>query len=143
MNLKTVYATLAAFVVSFLLGWLVYGVLLMGFYEANTIHYEGLYNSEPNMLYMIISQLAWCFMIVIVLQLWVGNPTAGRGAGLGLTLSVLMSIGYDFYIMADMNLFNWTVVMVDILMSAVFGAIIGAVAGWVLGAGSKKAAEAA
>ena len=35
MNTKVILASLAAFVVSFLMGWLVYGMLLKGYFDAN------------------------------------------------------------------------------------------------------------
>lgn len=50
MNKKLLHATLAGGILFFLLGCLVYGVLLMDFYEANTKVYEGLNKEMPDLL---------------------------------------------------------------------------------------------
>ena len=49
MNMKVLIAALVGGVVAFLLGWLIWGTLLMGYYEASMIHYEGLMKTEGDM----------------------------------------------------------------------------------------------
>jgi hypothetical protein len=139
MNLKTLYATLAAFVVTFLLSWLVWGILLMDFYEVNTTQYEGLMKESPNMVLMILGSLLWCFFFTIVIQKWAKVSGFGKGFVIGLVIAFFVAIYFDFYYMATMNMFNWTLAIVDILLGSVVGGITGGVAGLVLGLGKKKA----
>lgn len=47
MSQRALLAALAGAVTSFLAGWLIYGILLMDFYKANTIVYEGLMKEPP------------------------------------------------------------------------------------------------
>jgi len=47
MKTKFMLAGLAGGVFYFFLGWLVYGILLMNFYESNTITYDGLNKEMP------------------------------------------------------------------------------------------------
>ena len=138
MNLKTLYATVASFVVYFLLSWLVYGVLLMDYYAANTTYYEGLMNEMPNMVYLIIGGLAWCFLFVFIFQVWAGIKTFDRGFVAGLFIAFLIMFSFDMYFLAGMNLFNLKIIIIDIVLGSIMGGIIGGVAGLVLGAGSRK-----
>lgn len=133
MNLRTLYATLLAFVVSFLLSWLVYGILLMDFYVNNMEPYEGLMKEMPNLPLMIFGQLAWSFFFVLVLQRWVRETGFMKGFMVGVIISFFVILYYDMYFMAAMNLFNWTATIVDILAGTLMGGITAGVAGWVLG----------
>ena len=49
MNTKLLVAVLAGGVTAFLLGWLLFGMLLMGYYESHMIPYEGLMKGEADM----------------------------------------------------------------------------------------------
>lgn len=142
MNLKTLYATLAALVVTFLLSWLVYGFLLMDFYEANTTFYEGLMPEMPNMVLVILGSLFWCFLMVFIFQRWAGIKTINGGFKAGLIISFLIMLSYDLSFYSMMNLFNVKLVVVDIIIGTIMGGITGAVIGWVLGF-EKKAASSA
>jgi len=46
MNIRVLVAGLAAGVAGFLLGWLLFGVLLMDYFEANMHRHEGLMKGE-------------------------------------------------------------------------------------------------
>ncbi|MDZ7742245.1 MAG: hypothetical protein U5Q03_10945 [Bacteroidota bacterium] len=68
----------------FLLSWLVYGILLMDFYEMNSSQYEGLMKEMPDMLLMALGGVVWAFFIVYVFQI-IGNiRTAGKALLQGL-----------------------------------------------------------
>lgn len=138
MNLKTLYATIASFIVYFLLSWLVYGILLMDFYEANTIQYPGLMNEMPDMFLMIVGGLIWCFFFVYIFQKWAGIKTIGAGFSAGLFITFLIMLSFDLYFLASMNLLNYTIVVVDVVTASILGGITGAVIGFVLGFGEKK-----
>ncbi len=138
MNIRTFYATLAGFIIYFLLSWLVYGVLLLDFYEANSMQYEGLMKEMPDMLLMVVGGIVWAFFIVYIFQV-IGNVrTAGKGFTAGLILTFLILLSYDLYFMASMNLFNWMLMIVDVVFGSIVGGIVGAVTAFVIGFSDKK-----
>ena len=138
MNLKTLYATLAAFVIFFFLGWLVYGVLLMGFYENNMFNCEGLTKDPPNYILLIVANLIWSFFFVFILQRWAKITDFGKGFIAGLIIGFLVLLAFDLQSMAFMNLFNVQLFIVDLVVSTILAGIAGGVIGWILGAGMKK-----
>lgn len=111
----------------------------MDYYAANTTYYEGLMNEMPNMVYLIIGGLAWCFLFVFIFQVWAGIKTFGRGFMAGLFIAFLVMFSFDMYFLAGMNLFNLKIIIIDVVLGSIMGGIIGGVAGLVLGAGTKSA----
>jgi hypothetical protein len=69
MDTRTLLAALVGGVVAFLLGWLIFGMLLMGWMEAHMLSYPGLMKTEEemNLALMFLSNLclalllAWSF----------------------------------------------------------------------------------
>lgn len=51
MNSKFIIASVAGGIASFLLGWLIYGILLMDFMKANSMYYANLMKEPPNMIH--------------------------------------------------------------------------------------------
>ncbi|MGE0590592.1 MAG: hypothetical protein AB7O48_18570, partial [Cyclobacteriaceae bacterium] len=58
---KRIMATLAGFVVFFLLGWLIYGMLMMDFYMSNAGTATGVQREETDMIW-------WALVLGNVLQ---------------------------------------------------------------------------
>ena len=142
MNAKLIIASLAGGVLMFFLGWLVYGVLLMSFYEANTTHYEGLMKEMPNMYLMVLSNLLMGFLLAFMFQRWAGFKTLSAGLTGGLIFGFLIALIYDLYFLACMNLFPLKLMIVDVIVSTVITCITGALIGWILGFEKKKTPEA-
>ncbi len=139
MNMKVIWAALAATVVSFFLGWLVFGMLLDPYYKAHMIVHPGLMKLMPHMLPLIVSNLSFGVLIAWVLGR-MGASSLMAGAMAGAIISMLMAISFDMFMYGFMNMFaDKMVVIVDVIANAVVGAIVGAVAGLVLGMGSKNA----
>ncbi|HRY99258.1 MAG TPA: hypothetical protein P5550_09420 [Bacteroidales bacterium] len=139
MNMKVIYAALAGAVAYFLLGWLVWGTLLMDFMEANSTHYPGLMKEEPMLGLYFLSNLAISFMLAYVFHQWAGFRTAARGAWGGLLIGACIVISYDLMFFGGMNMFNSKAMAVDIIAGTLVLGIVGAVIGWVLGLGKKPA----
>lgn len=66
MKTKFALAGLAGGVVTYLLGWLFYGILLSKFFEANTLQYEGLMKEMPVMWLLILSNLVGGYFLTFV-----------------------------------------------------------------------------
>ena len=61
----------------------------------------------------------------------------------GLIISFLMSLSYDLFYYAGMNLYDgMTVMIVDVVVGALFGGVIAAVIAWILGMRATKPAVA-
>jgi hypothetical protein len=114
----------------------------MDFYESHTMQYEGLMKEMPNMALMVLGTLFGSFFVTFVLQVWVKGSGFAKGFTTGLILSFFILVYYNMYFMASMNLYDWTLAIVDILVSSIMGGITGGVAGLVLGLGGKKKVEA-
>lgn len=122
-------------VVSFFLGWLIYGMLLMDFMmQHTTTAGAGVMRGETGMIWwsLVLATLANGFILSYVLSK--ANVTsAAAGATTAAITGFLIAVGIDFGLYAQMNMFDITSAVVDIIASTVISAIVGAVIGWYLG----------
>lgn len=138
MNSKILIAGILTGIVSFLLGWVVWGMFLMDYYESNMISYEGLEKENMNMVAMVIAQLAGGIMLAYIIGNFSGTINLQRGATIGAIIGLLWSLSIDMYYLAMMNMFaNNTVIIVDVIVNTIFSAILGGLVGWYLGRGAK------
>ena len=140
-------AAIVTSVVSFVLGFLMYGLALDSFMRANSGLSPEIYSQvfkpmdQMNWLAMILSILTSGFLITIILM-WGNITTAGGGAKAGAIIGVLMSASYDFGFLSYSNMHTMASASVDIIAGTVMCAIMGAVAGWMLGRGATAPATA-
>lgn len=142
MTTKVLLAALAGGIAAFLLGWLIFGMLLMGYSEANMVHYDGLMKGEGemNLPLLFISNV-----LIALLLAYIGHRMGVSSLVGGLVMGTI--VGFLFYLSVDlsflsmMNLFaNRTMVLVDVLANTVWTAGVGAVVGLMLGRGKSTAA---
>jgi hypothetical protein len=134
---KILLGGLAGGVTFFLLGWLVYGVLLMGFSKANYNQCAMRPMEEMVWWAMILSNLAFGFLLAIVFG-WSNTASAASGAKVGGVLGILISLSVDLSFYATSSMFsNFTAVLVDLVAFSAMSAVAGLVVGWVLGMGKK------
>jgi hypothetical protein len=124
-------------VLFFLLGWVIYGILLKDFMAAN--YNQSVYRPMEDTIWwaMIVSNLGWGFMVSFVLN-WANVTKALPGAKLAAIIGFLLAVSIDlgYYAMTTM-ISNLTAVLVDIIVYIIMSAIIGATVGWVIGLGKK------
>jgi hypothetical protein len=137
MKAKAVYAIFASSAAGFFLGWLIFGIILAGFYKANTTVYEGLMKDPPQMWGFIIGNLSFGGLFVYIFQRWAGIKTFGKGFVAGMVISVLIFLSFDIFIYGSMNLFTFQVVVVDVLANTLLGGVMAGIAGLVLGMGKE------
>ncbi len=134
---KLLLATLVGAVVNFLAGWLIYGMLLMdtmknGMTEAAKAVMKGP-GEEIIPLYFVSSVFA-ALMLAYIYERWAGIRTMVAGATAGTVIFMLMALNIDLGFMAGMNMFNGnSMLIVDVLVYGVFGALTGGAVGWMLG----------
>jgi len=120
-------------IVFFLLGYLVYGVLLADFMKTNAGSATGVEREMSQMIWwsLILGNLCIGFLLSYVLQR-ANASSASEAAGISAVVGLLMSSGHDFIMYATSNIANLTGVIADIaaftVMSAISGAVIALVA---------------
>jgi uncharacterized membrane protein len=119
-------------VVYFLLGWLIYGMLLMDFMTQHmSSAAAGVMRPETEWPWwaMILGNMGLGFLLSYVITK-ANVAGASAGATAGAVVMFLFSLSVNFMMYAQMNLTDLTAIAVDIVASAVIGAIVGAAVGW-------------
>ena len=116
----------------FFLGWLIYGVLLAGYFAANGN--PSIMRPMEQMIWwaLILSNLMWGFLLAVVFS-WSNTTGWVAGAKKGAIFGLLSSLAIDFgfYSMSTMYS-NFAPILVDALATVVMVAIGGIVIGWAM-----------
>lgn len=141
MNNKFLIGGIVGGIAYFLLGWLVYGILLMDFMTNNGGTATGVMKAQGDMIWwaLILGNLISGFALAFVLSKAGVNNAAG-GATIGAVFGLLVCAGFDFTMFGTSNTLSMKGMAADICASTVMSAIAGAIVGWVLGSGKKVAA---
>ena len=142
---KILVSGLVGGVVLFLLGWLVWGIALAGFFEANAGSASGVMKAEPggaDMLYMLIGCIAGGMLLSFIFGRWASIKTFKTGSLAGGSIGILMALHIDFLMLGSTNIHTLTAAIVDVILTAIVWAVIGGVVGWVLGRGVEELEEA-
>jgi hypothetical protein len=130
---RVLIGTVVAGITMFLLGWLIYGMLLMDFMSANCDQTMSRPPEEMIMWAIALSNLVSGLMLSLVLD-WSGRLTAGGGAKTGAILGFLIALSFDLAMYSMTTMFsNASVIVVDTIASCVLFTIAGAVTGWAMG----------
>ncbi|WP_370086852.1 hypothetical protein [Ekhidna sp.] len=130
-----VIATLAGTVSLFLLGWVFYGMLLMGFYEQNAGSAIGVMREEADMVWwaLVLGNVFQAYFLVFVFSKWEGINSFGAGFKAGALIGLILGIGFNLIMYATSNMMNLTATLVDplvgMIMMGITGGIIGMIAG--------------
>jgi hypothetical protein len=124
----------------FLLGWLVYGMLLMDFMNSHQGAAGNVQRAESDMqyLYLVIGNMAMGFMLAYVFLK--GNVNSMMdGFITGGILGLLIAVSYDCMIYATSTVISKTAMAADVAVMTVMTAIVGAIIAVVMGMGKKAA----
>jgi len=142
MFVRILAAGIAGAAAMFLLGWLIYGILLHGYFDSTmTQAAKDLMLDPPNFGPLVIAQIVFGVLFAFIFGCWASINTFAGGIKGGAILMFGLSLGWDMQMMAffkDMHSGSPFVPMVvDIIAATVMGAISGGVIGAVLGLMSK------
>lgn len=132
---KRIMATLAGFVTIFLLGWLIYGMLLMDFFQANSGTASGVLRTDSEMIWwaLIVGNVLQAYFLVYIFDKWASITSFGSGLQAGATLGLIIGFAYDLTMYGTSNTMNLTAALVDPFVTAILMGITGGVIGYVLG----------
>jgi len=132
-NIKILVAGLLGGVTAFILGFLVYGLALKGFYASHMV--QGFAKADEEMVWwaLIVGNLAWGLLFAIIYGRWASISTFVTGAKAAAVIGALMALTYNLIGYATANVMDMTVALADVVVSAVVSAIIGGVVAWWLG----------
>lgn len=135
---KLLMGGIAGAVTTFLLGWLIFGILLMDFMNNNPGATGIVNRAEPDFLYLVIGNLAMGLLFAYILIKSNINTLAG-GLVCGGIVGLLMTVSFDCIMYATTTAISKTAMAADVAATTVMFAISGAVIGMVLGIGKKEA----
>ena len=126
MNIQKIgIAGLFGGITAFFLGWIVYGMLLKGFWAANSL--PGVNKEMPDFLWLVIGNLAYGLFYAYVLGGLANISDPMKGAMTAGIVALIMSVSFDCTMYGTTNIMTMTALPVDIITSVVMGAITGAV----------------
>jgi hypothetical protein len=138
---KLLLGGLAGGVVFFLLGWLIYGIILMDFSSAN---YNQCSNRpEEDMIWwaMILSNFAYAYLLAFIMY-WMKSGGVLTGLKVGAIAGFLMSFAFDMGMYSMTTMFiNPGAMFVDVIAYTFMAAISGLVIGAIMGSGKKQPAK--
>lgn len=135
MLIRVLAATVAGGIAFFLLGFVIYGLILDPMVmKPNMNTFPGLIYETPIWAPLILANLVSAFLLAYIFDKWASISTFVGGVQGGAIVWFLISLSYQLMFMAFWNLSkNYTPAIADVLGALVMGAIGGGVIGQVLG----------
>ena len=128
-------------IVFFILGWLVYGMLLKDF-MANNLSNAMRADADTIWWALVLGQLAGGFLLAYIIGK-ASATSAGAGAGVGFIVGLLVCLSYDLTMYGvSTTIASLKGLAADVAVSAVISAIVGAAVGWAMGMSKKTVAAA-
>uniref|UniRef100_UPI00321764D6 hypothetical protein n=1 Tax=uncultured Draconibacterium sp. TaxID=1573823 RepID=UPI00321764D6 len=124
MNMKILRGTVFGGITFFFLGWIVYGMLLAGFMEANSNGCANRPDEEMVWWAMILSNLFLGLLLTLVLK-WSGATSAADGIKTGALFGLLMGLTMDLMMYSMTTMYDLKVLVIDVIVYAVLLAIMG------------------
>ena len=145
MNLRVLAATVAGGVTLFLLGWLVYGVVLESFMKEHMNQFPGLMKEPmPEMVPLVLANIVAAGLMAFVFEHWASIRTFAGGLVGGAIIMFLVALYIDLSFWAFMNLMkDFVGLVVDVIAATAIGAVTGGVVGMVLGLMQGRGSEEA
>lgn len=134
MNTKCLFASVAGAVVLFVGGYVLYELVLGGFFAANAGSATGVISESPNFIWIAVGQLASGGVLATALG-WKGATDVAGGAQAGAKLGALIAVAFGFVTLGAMNTSTLASTLVDVVVTGVLWGAAGAVVGMMLGRG--------
>lgn len=136
---KIVVGSLAGGLAYFLLGWVVYGILMKD-YCATNMNQTGMRKEEEMILWAIgVSNIAFAMLLALIFS-WSNTSSILNATKMAAIIGLLVSISIDlsFYAMTTMYQ-SRSIIIVDVIVNTTLTAIVGAIVYWSMCLGKKEA----
>jgi len=134
---KFLMGTVAGGITFFLVGFIIYGLVLMSFFEAHAGSATGVAKVDMVWWALILGNMASAALLSYIFLKWANISSFGSGASAAAVIGFFMSLSYGMVNFATTNVTDMTGAFVDVMVSVVYFAIGGGVIGAVLGVGKK------
>ncbi len=135
---KFAIGTVGGGIAFFLLGWLLYGILFMNYFEANAGTATGVNKEAMDWWALILGNLAMAALLTLIFLRWAGITTFMGGLKAGAMVGLLVALGLDLSMFGTTNLMTLNGLVMDVVVYTAMAAITGGVIGWLLGMGKKE-----
>ena len=142
LSKQNVLATLAGTLAMFILGYVIWGIATVSFFEGHTLMSGAMKGEdELNLGLIFVANLASVLAMSTLYGKWAGgHHSAGGGLHFGAWIGIFVGIGSGLLMYATTNLMDGTGYAVEAVLDIVFYAIIGMIIALVYKATAPKAA---
>ncbi|MEO7990622.1 MAG: hypothetical protein ABI663_13835 [Chryseolinea sp.] len=135
---KFLISTITGGIVYFLLGFLVYALLLDSFFESHSGTATGVEKTiEMQYWPLFVGNLAQAALLSYVFIKWAHIKTFSAGFSAGFIIGFLMTLGHYLIQYDTTNIMDLTGTIAEVAVYSIMTAIVGGVVGAVIGMGSK------
>lgn len=133
-------AAVAGGVTLFFAGFVLWGLLLAGFFDAHMGTAVGVNKAQAQFFHLALGQFFWGVLLAVIIARYAGVSGFVPGLRIGALVGFLMSLSVGLTQFSMTNLVDLTAVLTDPFVSAVWSGLGGGVVGLVLGGGSPESA---
>ncbi len=137
---QNLIATIVAAIVMFFLGYFIWGLATVSFFEGHTIN--DVMKDPPDMMFIFISNLVSAFALGTIYSKWSSNHSFGDGFNFGIWVGIFAGIGYALLGYGTGEIMDLTGHLVDGIVSMIYFAIVCGVIGLMYKVTEPKAATA-
>ena len=103
---KVIAATVAGSITIFLLGYLIFGIVLAPYTKTGEIHYNGLRKVPPDFLLLMLKNIVQAFLLVYIFVYLTGTRTFFGGMKIGAIIMFLTTLSLNLNLLSILNLHN-------------------------------------
>lgn len=122
-------ATVVGGIVLFVVGYLIWGLALMGFFESHSVGPEGMMKAEEDMSIALIflSSVFYAALLTLTVGVWGGKRSFVTGFSGGLLVGLLTTLSMAAIFLGSMNFMTLTGHLVDVVASGIWAGLGGGV----------------
>ncbi len=139
---KFIVSGIVGGIVSFFGGYLIYGKLMMGYFNDHPGTVANVMRSDSELVWwaLIGGSVFMGLLLSYIFNRWANITSLGAGLMGGLVIGFLMNTGQDLLIYGDSHISSLHSLVGDIICGTVLSGLTGAAVGWMNGMGKKTAA---
>ena len=129
---KFIIGTVAGGIAFFILGFLIYAVLLSGFFASNAGSASGVQKEQMDWWALVLGNMSFAALLSYIFLKWAHISTFGGGLRAGAIIGLFTNLGWDLVMYGTSNLMNLSATLVDVIAWTVVVALVGGIIGAIL-----------